>query len=189
MFPTAPGPITSAARSRLFSSPWSGCWGRTIPPVRTPDTCRSSGASMSFGCRVLKDCATAARTGALLRWTTAWGCVRRVPSAFDFAREAGGRPAQQVFRDIRAAAESGWDFSSRWFADGHQLGTIDTTEIVPVDLNSLLFGLENAIRVGCEQLADHDCAGQFARRAARRHAAIDHYLWDASSGAYLDYHR
>jgi len=94
-----------------------------------------------------------------------------------------------VFRDIRAAAESGWDFSSRWFADGRQLRTIDTTEIVPIDLNSLLFGLENAIRVGCEQLADHDCARQFARRAAKRHAAIDHYLWDASSGAYLDYHR
>ena len=57
---------------------------------------------------------------------------------------ASGRPARQVFRDIRAAAESGWDFSSRWFADGHTRGTIDTTEIVPIDLNSLLFGLEIA---------------------------------------------
>ena len=99
-----------------------------------------------------------------------------------------GRAAARVFRDIRAAAESGWDFSSRWFADGREPGTIDTTEIVPVDLNSLLFGLENAIRVGCERLADDDCARQFARRAANRHAAIDHYLWDESSGAYLDYH-
>ncbi|MGH8276154.1 MAG: trehalase family glycosidase, partial [Steroidobacteraceae bacterium] len=27
---------------------------------------------------------------------------------------ASGRPPAQVFRDIRAAAESGWDFSSRW---------------------------------------------------------------------------
>ena len=49
---------------------------------------------------------------------------------------------EQVYRDIRAAAESGWDFGSRWFADGQTLATIDTTEIVPVDLNSLLFGLE-----------------------------------------------
>ena len=106
----------------------------------------------------------------------------------ELARSSGRSPPQ-VFRDIRAAAESGWDFSSRWFADGRQLRTIDTTEIVPIDLNSLLFGLENAIRVGCEQLADHDCARQFARRAAKRHAAIDHYLWDASSGAYLDYYR
>ena len=30
---------------------------------------------------------------------------------------ASGRPPAQVYRDIRAAAESGWDFSSRWFGD------------------------------------------------------------------------
>ena len=100
---------------------------------------------------------------------------------------ASQRPAPQVFRDIRAAAESGWDFSSRWFADGHTRSTIDTTEILPIDLNSLLFGLENAINSGCQRQADHDCADEFAHRAATRRMAIDHYLWDASSGAYLDY--
>jgi len=101
--------------------------------------------------------------------------------------QASHRSAAQVYRDIRAAAESGWDFGSRWFADGHTRATIDTTEIVPIDLNSLLFGLENAIRAGCQAQADAACAREFARRAAARHAAIDHYLWDASSGAYLDY--
>jgi alpha,alpha-trehalase len=104
----------------------------------------------------------------------------------DLAR-ASRRPAAQVFREIRAAAESGWDFSSRWFADAHTRATIDTTEIVPIDLNSLLFGLENAIRAGCEREADDACARQFARRAALRRAAMDRYLWDARSGAYLDY--
>jgi alpha,alpha-trehalase len=102
---------------------------------------------------------------------------------------SSARPAAQVFRDIRAAAESGWDFSSRWFADGHTRATIDTTEIVPVDLNSLLFGLENAIRAGCARSADRVCVGEFRRRAAARRAAIDHYLWDESAGAYLDFHR
>ncbi len=100
---------------------------------------------------------------------------------------ASRRPAPQVFRDIRAAAESGWDFSSRWFADGHTRTTIDTTEIVPIDLNSLLFGLENAISRGCQRRADHACADEFAHRATTRRMAIDHYLWDAASGAYLDY--
>ncbi len=51
-----------------------------------------------------------------------------------------GRNAQQVYRDIRAAAESGWDFSSRWLRDPRSLGSIETTQIIPVDLNSLLFG-------------------------------------------------
>jgi alpha,alpha-trehalase len=97
------------------------------------------------------------------------------------------RPPTQLFRNIRAAAESGWDFSSRWFADGKTLATIDTTEIIPVDLNSLLFGLENAIQSGCRRQADDACASAFARRAAARRTAVNKYLWDPSSGAYLDY--
>jgi alpha,alpha-trehalase len=100
---------------------------------------------------------------------------------------ASARPPQIIWRNIRAAAESGWDFSSRWFADGRTLESIDTTEIVPVDLNALLFGLENAIRAGCERSGDRDCAGDFARRADARRAAIDRMLWDPSRGAYLDY--
>jgi alpha,alpha-trehalase len=97
------------------------------------------------------------------------------------------RPTPQLFRDIRAAAESGWDFGSRWFADGHTRATMDTTEIVPVDLNSLLFGLENAIRAGCERSGDETCALEFKRRAAARRNSVERYLWDASQGAYLDY--
>jgi alpha,alpha-trehalase len=103
--------------------------------------------------------------------------------ARDSRREASG-----LFRDIRAAAESGWDFGSRWFADGRTRATMQTTEIVPVDLNSLLFGLENAIRAGCEHAGDKPCAADFAERAATRRRSIDHYLWDETRGEYLDYH-
>jgi alpha,alpha-trehalase len=101
--------------------------------------------------------------------------------------QATTREPRQTYREIRAAAESGWDFSSRWFADSRTLATIDTTEIIPVDLNSLLFGLESAIRAGCERTGDHDCAEDYARRGAARRAAIDRYLWDQSRGVFLDY--
>jgi alpha,alpha-trehalase len=100
---------------------------------------------------------------------------------------ASGRPAPAVFRDIRAAAESGWDFSTRWFADSKNRASIDTTEIVPSDLNSLLFGLENAIRIGCERRSDLSCIRAFAAHAAARRRAVDRYLWDPAAGAYLDY--
>jgi alpha,alpha-trehalase len=101
--------------------------------------------------------------------------------------QATPREPGVTYREIRAAAESGWDFSSRWFADSRTLAAIDTTEIIPVDLNSLLFGLENAIRSGCERAGDHDCAQDYTRRAAARRAAIDRYLWDQSRGVFLDY--
>jgi alpha,alpha-trehalase len=104
----------------------------------------------------------------------------------ELARESG-RPAHQVYRDIRAAAESGWDFGSRWFTDGEHRSTIQTTQVVPVDLNSLLFGLEKAIEAGCEHRGDSACAREFARHASLRRSAIDRYLWNPSHGAYFDY--
>ena len=100
---------------------------------------------------------------------------------------ASGREPHQLFRDLRAAAESGWDFGSRWFADGRTLASIDTTDIVPVDLNSLMFGLERAIALGCGRLQDTTCARDFKHRAAQRRASLDRYLWDPRLGAYLDY--
>lgn len=100
---------------------------------------------------------------------------------------SSSRPAREVFRDIRAAAESGWDFSSRWFADRRTRATIETTQVVPVDLNSLLFGLETALAAGCERAALQNCSRDFRRRSESRRKAIDRYLWNAKAGAYLDY--
>ena len=92
-----------------------------------------------------------------------------------------GRPMEEVYRDLRAGAESGWDFSSRWL-DGTALSTIRTTLIAPVDLNAFLFGLETAIAAG----AGGD-ARLFASFAARRRAAIQRHLWDAQTGCFMDY--
>ena len=103
------------------------------------------------------------------------------------AAKTSSQPKDVLYRNIRAAAESGWDFSSRWFADDHALATIETTNIIPVDLNSLLFGLEQAIAAGCAKKKDLACAREFAGRAARRRAAINRYLWDAKTGTFFDY--
>jgi alpha,alpha-trehalase len=100
---------------------------------------------------------------------------------------SSGRNAPQLYRDLRAAAESGWDFGSRWFADGKTLATINTTEIIPIDLNSLLFGLEQAIKAGCERAKDTACVSEFTHRAAARRDAVNRYLWDAADGVYRDY--
>ena len=47
-----------------------------------------------------------------------------------------------LFRHLRAAAESGWDFSSRWFRETDSFASIHTTDIIPIDLNCLLYHLE-----------------------------------------------
>ena len=102
------------------------------------------------------------------------------------ARATPGRASAQLWRDLRAAAESGWDFSSRWLGDGRTLGTIRTTRLLPVDLNSLLFGMEQAIAANCRTLHDFACARDFSARAAARRRAIQQYLW-SPAGFYADY--
>lgn len=57
------------------------------------------------------------------------------------AKSNPNRPATEIYRDLRSAAASGWDFSSRWMDNPQQLATIRTTSIVPVDLNALMFHL------------------------------------------------
>ena len=96
-------------------------------------------------------------------------------------------PPAVLYRNLRAAAESGWDFSSRWLGDGRHLATIRTTDLVPIDLNSLLYGMERAISRGCAARHELTCARKFAARAARRQRAIDRYLWDAHRGYFMDY--
>lgn len=98
-----------------------------------------------------------------------------------------GRPAREVYRHLRAGAESGWDFSSRWFADGRALSTIDTANIVPVDLNGLLWSLERFIAAECGVMRDAGCARDFATRADARGRAVERWLWDEAGGRYGDW--
>src|SRR5262245_59493931 len=102
------------------------------------------------------------------------------------ARESD-RPAAEVYRNLRAAAESGWDFSSRWLADGRNLATIRTVELVPVDLNSLLYALEQTLARACQVNAQPAEAAQFTERAQKRRRAMHRYLWNGRSGIFEDY--
>lgn len=104
-------------------------------------------------------------------------------------RAAAPRPAADVNRDLRAGAESGWDYGSRFLRDGKTLATIDTTAIVPIDLNSLLWAMEKAIARRCADADDTACATDFTARAERRKAAIAKYLWFAKEGRFADWDR
>ena len=64
-----------------------------------------------------------------------------------------GRPPNEVYRDLRAGAASGWDYSSRWLRDTGRLASIRTTQFIPIDLNAFLFKLESAIANAREKAA------------------------------------
>ncbi len=98
---------------------------------------------------------------------------------------------EEVYRNLRAAAESGWDFSSRWLSRNEtgefDLSTIHTTDIVPVDLNSLLYNLEKTISRAASIAGNDDKAEEFRKKAEIRKAAIQKYLWNREENFYMDY--
>jgi alpha,alpha-trehalase len=94
-----------------------------------------------------------------------------------------------LYRNIRAAAESGWDFSSRWMRDTTDLRTLETTDLVPVDLNSLLYNLERTIaafRAFRGAAGDGDVARRFESAAATRRSALLASTFEPDSGFFYD---
>ncbi len=108
----------------------------------------------------------------------------------ELAREAGekyGTSPDELYRHIRAAAESGWDFSSRWFADEADFTSIHTTDILPIDLNCLLYHLEKTIAEAYLLCDNRRLHLLYEEKARQRNIAIQTYFWDESRHYYMDY--
>lgn len=95
------------------------------------------------------------------------------------------RGSKALYRDLRAGAESGWDFSSRWF-NGEDLSTISTSEIIPVDLNSLLVMVERVISKAAAIKGLTELSSHYEQLANQRADAIEHYFFNDSLGCYVD---
>lgn len=106
---------------------------------------------------------------------------------YELAQRLPASERPRLYRDLRSAAESGWDFSSRWLRDPEDLATIHTTEIVPVDLNALLYGYERVLSELSAAAGAQEAAGRYATLAERRADAIRDLLWDEERGAFMDY--
>lgn len=103
------------------------------------------------------------------------------------AELSGRKNSDRMYLHLRAAAESGWDFSSRWFSDPADIRTIHTADIIPVDLNSLLYHLELTIADAYKASFNLVQSRQFRKKAKVRHQAIEEYCWDNKAGFYRDY--
>lgn len=103
------------------------------------------------------------------------------------AKSNPNRPATEIYRDLRSAAASGWDFSSRWMDDPQKLGTIRTTSIVPVDLNALMFKMEKLLARASQESGDAASARKYEALATARQKAIESHLWNDKEGWYADY--
>lgn len=99
------------------------------------------------------------------------------------------RSREVFYRNVRATAESGWDFSSRWMRDPRDLRTLETTSLIPVDLNSLLYHAERtiaALRIFRGRPGDAEVAERFALAAERRRRALLAAAYDPDSTYFYD---
>jgi len=104
----------------------------------------------------------------------------------ELAETVGEENATQLFLDLRAACESGWDFSARWFAQGTDFATIRTTQILPVDLNSLLYHTERVLSELYAVSGDQEKKIKFTDLAERRYKAINDVLWNGEDEVFMD---
>lgn len=104
----------------------------------------------------------------------------------EVAQKAAGRPKEEVYRHLKASAESGWDFSSRWM-DGNDLSTIHTSDVVPVDLNCLMWHMEDMLADLYLRKGDIDKAKFYAKRALLRSRFLVQSCFSTETGWFMDY--
>lgn len=92
-----------------------------------------------------------------------------------------------LFQNLRAACESGWDFSGRWFKDGKTFTEIDILNIVPVDLNCLLYHLESSLALAYRHEENKTESDRYTKKAMLREDAINKYFYNESDGWFYDY--
>ena len=99
------------------------------------------------------------------------------------------QPPKELFGHLRAACESGWDFSSRWLNDPQDLGSINTLNILPVDLNCLLYGLEETLAEATQIAGDSVNQEKYKRLAEKRKSIIQTQFWNPSTRFFHDLKR
>ena len=108
---------------------------------------------------------------------------------YELAQTLPDSQREKFYRHVRATAESGWDFSSRWMRHPKDLRTLETTELVPVDLNSLLYHAEvtiAALRRVRGRPGDAEVAERFAHAAQDRRRALLAVAYDSVTGFFYD---
>ena len=99
----------------------------------------------------------------------------------DLEAEEHGLGAR-YFRHLRAACESGWDFSARWLTDPADLTTIRTTDLWAVDLNCMLLRYAEIL----SEAAKGQQRSEYHAAATARRAAISNQFFDKERGYFFD---
>lgn len=106
---------------------------------------------------------------------------------FDLAKPLQSQSAKEsLYSELATAAESGWDFSSRWMEGGTSLRDIKVRRVVPVDLNVFLLQMEENIAFFAGNLGRSEVMVDFLERAKKRRRAMNAVMWDNRATQWKD---
>ncbi|KAJ8983512.1 hypothetical protein NQ317_012003 [Molorchus minor] len=98
---------------------------------------------------------------------------------------------EAFYSELKAAAESGWDFSSRWFitnaTNKGNLTNIKARSIVPVDLNAFIYWNAKLLVEFNTLLGNPQKAAKYNEIAVTWMKAVTAVLWHEETGTWLDY--
>ena len=108
---------------------------------------------------------------------------------FELAQDLSTQEEKEaLYSNLRTGAMSGWDYSSRWFADNQNLASIEVVDILPVDLNCLLYSLEKTLAKTYHLNGDNTKGELYEQKAETRKKAIQTLFWNKASQFFEDYH-
>ena len=105
----------------------------------------------------------------------------------DVFKRVNENSKHDFYNNIRTAAESGWDFSGRWFADEQNLSSVIASDILPVDLNCLLGYYEFYLSNLYESENNNLKSKLFKERFEKRLNLIRTLFWNSEEGYFFDY--
>ncbi|XP_053546029.1 trehalase [Bombina bombina] len=109
---------------------------------------------------------------------------------YELAENLTSDSRQSLWTELKAAAESGWDFSSRWYnGSSTELKDTRTSLVIPVDLNAILCRVERTLAKFYQELGMPEKETRFRSALDARHQAIQTVLWDEDWGIWLDFNR
>ncbi|ESU11608.1 hypothetical protein FGSG_05622 [Fusarium graminearum PH-1] len=109
--------------------------------------------------------------------------------------ELSFKQKEALYGNLASGAESGLDYTVKWIARPEDairdnyfpLRYLNTRNIIPVDLNSILYGNEIAIADFYEQTGNNSASEQWREVAANRSYAMHGFLWNETLWSYFDY--
>jgi alpha,alpha-trehalase len=102
---------------------------------------------------------------------------------------------EDLYANLATGAESGWDYGTRWLARPNDaardvyfpLRSLNVRNMVPVDLNSILYQAETNIGYFLNQTDNSTEAATWATLAAQRSEAMYALMWNSTLWSYFDY--